>query len=424
MTEVGIHSYSTDLRLPGHGTRLVAFAIDVSVPIAATVCAGVLRSLGDLGGGRTMGFLILVALVLGTTSGMITWLSGGTTVGKAWAGLEVRRLDHQTIAPSLGELPKILLRHTVGYFLIDVLLLGCLNAIRDARRRPLHDYVLGYEVVAPADLPDTTRERMQRFSEDLGAGQSLIREQWKTLGTVVAAYVGAVSSVNAWLVWTATHVGLVAPAAQSAGSATVVRPAASVPSGVAAVGLTASGTALSLATVTALTVAFSTASAGYPGEIRLIPAVQYEESAYPMEIPPDIELKLTRGEPLTTDELDDIVVLEAADHATATLTYLGGELEGRSFTFEDIVVPVVWRIKDPSSTDVINWSNLAVSAADDEGFVPEGTPVADIRRVHDTTYARLHGGIQRQAQALLSISRRWVRRGKPSGHGPYVERPK
>ena len=387
MTEESRPSGSADVRLPGHGRRLVAFLIDAAVPLATVVGAGVLGSLTDLGGGQVMWFGLLVALVLGATNGTITWLSGGTTVGKAWAGLQVRRLDQQTIAPSVGELPRVLLRHTVGYFLIDVLLLGCLNALRDPWRRPLHDYVLGFEVVALDDVPESTRERLQRFGEDLAAGQALIREQWKTLGAIVAAYVAAVSTVNKWIVWTAHQVGLSAPSAQSAVTASAAGQSAAVPTSGIAAGLAAGGTAVSAATIATLTVALSTAAAGYPDQIRLVPAVQFEESAYPLEIPSDIELELTRSGPLSEEELDDLVVLEAADHASATLTYTDGKLEGRSFTFEDVVVPVEWRMEDPSSTEVVSWSNLEVSAPDEEGFVPEGTAVADVRQRGGETYA-------------------------------------
>lgn len=387
MTEEGLPDSSPALRLPGHGRRLVAFVIDAAVPLAAIVGTAVWRSLSDLGGGQTMGLLVLVALVLGSTNGIITWLSGGTTAGKAWAGLQVRRLDHRPIAPSPGELPRVLLRHTVGYFLIDVLLLGCLNALRDSRRRPLHDYVLGYEVVALADVPDTTRERLQRFGEDLAAGQALIREQWKTLGIIVAAYVGVVSSVNKGLALTAHQIGLSAPSAQSVGTTTVAVNSAAVPSSGVALGLTVGGTALSAATIAGLSVALATATTAYPDEIMLIPAVQFEDGAYPMGIPSDIQLELNRRGPLTKQELDDLIVLEAADHATATLTYTDGEFEGRSFTFEDVVLPVEWRIEDPSNTDIVSWRNLEVSAADDEGFVPEGTAVADVRHVDGETYA-------------------------------------
>ncbi len=141
MTDKGSPHSRQPLGLPGrHGRRLVAFAIDAAVPLAIIVATGILL---DLGGEQTIGLVVLALLVVGITSAIITWLSGGATVGKAWAGLQVRRFDHKTIAPTPGELPRIMLRHTVGYFLIDVLLLGSLNALRDARRRPLHDYVLG-----------------------------------------------------------------------------------------------------------------------------------------------------------------------------------------------------------------------------------------------------------------------------------------
>jgi hypothetical protein len=242
-------------------------------------------------------------------------------------------------------------------------------------------------VVALADVPDTARVRIQRFSEDLAAGQALIREQWMPLGTIVAVYVGVIAMLNKGIVKLADQIGVPtprkAPPVETASSAAQL---AAAPSAGIAMGVTAVGTAL-VAPVLWAAATLLPATAGYPDEIRLVPAVQFEESPYPMGIPSDIELELERSGRLAADELDDPGKLESGDRATATLTFTDGDLEGRTFTFEDVVVPVEWRIEDPSSSDVVNWADLAVSASDDDGFVPPGMPVADIRHVNGETYA-------------------------------------
>src|SRR5262245_5603107 len=195
------------IRLPPHGRRLAAFIIDSLAPAAAIFIAGTaaLQAVLEISGRWILGLLVVIALVLGTTNGMMTWLSGGTTVGKAWAGLQVRQLYERPIHPVLSEMPKGSARHTLWYVCIDVLLIGCLNALRDPRRRPLHDFVLGYEVVALSQAPPSTMERLRAFGEDLDAGRSLIREQWKGLGVMVSLYIGVVATMNQALVWTFRH---------------------------------------------------------------------------------------------------------------------------------------------------------------------------------------------------------------------------
>lgn len=385
MTDSATANSAQDVRLPGYGSRFLAFLFDSAVPIAVILATSVMGSLSVLSAGQTLVLVVLVALVMGLTNGTITWLSGGATVGKAWAGLQVRRLNQQTIAPAAGELPKVLVRHTVGYYLIDVLLIGSLNAFRDSRRRPLHDYVLGFEVVALASVPDSAKDRLRIFGQDLAAGQALVRERWGVFGGIVSAYVSVVGTVNQSIVWIASQLGLSSPTAAAApatGSAAVAVPSTGV-----AVGLTAGGTALTAAAVSVVAGTTGIVPADYPDEIPLVAAVQYEETAYPLDVPSDITLRLNRGEPLTDAQLEEYPMLASADWATATLTYADGELEGLEFTFEDVVVPVEWQFLDPTQTGLFNWSELNVSAPDEAGFVAVGTPVADVGRVGDVTYA-------------------------------------
>lgn len=104
-------------------------------------------------------------------------MTGGLTPGKAAMGLELRHRNVEPIAQSPGQMPKLLSRHTIGYLCIDVLLLGCLNALRDAHRRPVHDYVLGYQVVADGQAPARLPARATNFWNNWEAGEELLRQE-------------------------------------------------------------------------------------------------------------------------------------------------------------------------------------------------------------------------------------------------------
>ena len=374
------------LGLPPHGRRFAAFAIDSVVFAVAIALTVALDPLLHLSGGWTVGLLLLLVLILGATNGFTTWLSGGATIGKAWAGLQVRHLHERPIDPSPGELPKVIVRHTLGYLGIDVLLIGCLNALRDPRRRPLHDFVLGYEVVALPQAPASTKERLRAFKEDWEAGERLIREEWGLAGAVAAKYAGTVSLVSGWFLWLLEKLGLSAASAHSSSTGSMSVLPATTPTTAVGGALTVGGSVVSAAAIAAAGTTLGPGAAAYPDELTLVPAVQYEEEAYPMGLPPDLRLEFTKQRPATVEELEDLAVVTAAERSTATLTFTDGEFEGRSFRFDDVMVPTAWRTDDLGDTETKNWSNLSFST-DGSDFVPEGMVVADIRRVEGTTYA-------------------------------------
>ena len=374
------------LRLPPHGRRLWAFVIDSAVPVVAIAAAGTvaLRALLEVSGGWTLGLLVLIALVVGTTNGLVTWLSGGSTVGKAWAGLQVMHMNEQPIQPDMSELPKVIARYTLGYFGIDVLLIGSLYALRDPRHRPLHDFVLGYEVVALSQASPSTRERLRAFGEDLDAGRELIKEQWGGLGVIVSIYIAMVVAISNGLVWAVQNLGLSAPSGHSVSTSSISAMPATVPTTAVAGGVAVGGTALAAATIVASGMAITPGTAAYPGELTLVPAVQYVKEAYPLGLPPDIHLVFHTGSPATAAEIRDLVVVTAAVHSTVTLTFTDSELKGRSFKFDDVLVPTKWRTKDLESIEVRDWNNLKFTT-NPEGFIPKGMAVADIRRQGSTT---------------------------------------
>jgi len=147
-----------------HLRRLLAFLFDVIGVAVVTGVAGILGAVVELF--NPVWFALVFAIVLVYYLGVSVWLTGGQTAGKALCGLTVRRVvvpgpaTFSGLAWSLG-------RHSVGYVVIDVLGLGALVALVNRRRRCLHDYVFGSEVVvrAPAGVPApaTPVARMEDF---------------------------------------------------------------------------------------------------------------------------------------------------------------------------------------------------------------------------------------------------------------------
>ena len=385
MSETGYDENDLSLRLPPHGRRLAAFLIDSALAGGALVISSSIAVLADASAGAVVGTVLLVALVAGATGGFITWLSGGWTWGKAWAGLQVRHAGGCSVDPTFKDLPKLMLRNTVGYVGIDVLLLGCLNALRDPRRRPVHDWVLGYDVVALAGAT-SVRERLSSFWEDLKAGQTLIREQWGFVGLVLAVYAGVVTEMTKWVTSALQVVGIGAPSTSTVSTTSLAAAPVAVPTAAGATAVGVGGTALAGATIVGLGVLVAPSAATYPDDLTLIPAVQYEARAYPMGLPPDLEVEIDRRRPASVDELP-LDVVTAASHATVTLKIAEGSYEGATFRFDDVLVPTEVAPDPEHGTDVVSWSNLTTTTEDDGGFILEGMVVADIRRVDHVTYA-------------------------------------
>jgi uncharacterized RDD family membrane protein YckC len=389
---------------------MAAFVIDSAVPVIALVAAGavVVGRLVDLGGGWTVGFVVLLVLCVGGTNGLVAWLAGGVTVGKAWAGLRVLHVNELPIHPVVRELPKVVARHTIGYLCIDFFLVGSLNALRDPRRRPLHDFVLGYEVVALADAPPSTSDRLRLFSEDLQAGQELVSERWGRIGVIVSKYIQVATYVGLGLVWLTEHLGLYTPSAHASPAASISAMPATTPTTVVAGGIIAGGTGVTAAALAASGALIPSGPPAYPDDLTLVPAVQQGQGAYPLGLPPDIHLEFEATAPATADELQDLAVVTAAVHSTATLTFVGDEWAGRSFELDDVIVPTQWRTSELESTEVRDWTNLQFTA-DANGFVPEGMAVADVEYEGDKT----HGF---KIASVGSLSLGFPYRGDGKGH--------
>ncbi len=171
---------STDARTPApaetrepvsfapHPLRLLAFTIDLLLVAAATgVTAAATGSL------LLYAIVLLVAWVAYQTASV--WLTGGRTIGKAACNLSVRHIDGSAPRQDPAGLVWAFGRASLGYLVIDMCGLGVLVALRNPRRRCLHDYAFASEVILHPDVDDPLhprsrleriRQRLQQFTED------------------------------------------------------------------------------------------------------------------------------------------------------------------------------------------------------------------------------------------------------------------
>ena len=166
--------------LPSHRRRAEAFGIDIL--IAATVF-GVALALDKLTGLSTL-FLVLGAVAWWISYlGATVWLMDGQTAGKAICGLCVRGSRSSATPQSVRGVIWSLGRHSIGYLVVDVFLVGALLALVDGRRRCLHDYAFGSDVVqvrAADDVPASFAARYKRYWQQFADRYDALtkRNQW------------------------------------------------------------------------------------------------------------------------------------------------------------------------------------------------------------------------------------------------------
>ena len=151
-----------------HPLRLVAFTIDLLLLAATTgVVAGV------TGSPLVYAVVLLMAWVTYQTGSV--WLTGGRTIGKAACNLSVRHIDGSAPRKDLAGLTWAFGRASRGYLVVDMGGLGVLVALRNPRRRCLHDYAFASEVILHPDISEPLhhpgrleriRQQLQQFSED------------------------------------------------------------------------------------------------------------------------------------------------------------------------------------------------------------------------------------------------------------------
>jgi uncharacterized RDD family membrane protein YckC len=152
-----------------HLRRLIALVVDVAGVSAVIGVAAILGAAVDLF--DLVWFAWVFVIVLVYYLGVSVWLTG-QTAGKAVCGLIVRRVG-TTDPAALSGFAWSVGRHSIGYVVIDVFGLGALVALINRRRRCLHDYAFGSEVVVRVPVGtsvETPAARMEDFQTRFKAG--------------------------------------------------------------------------------------------------------------------------------------------------------------------------------------------------------------------------------------------------------------
>jgi uncharacterized RDD family membrane protein YckC len=181
--------------LPPHPLRLAAFLIDLALVAAvAAVATALTWSLAEF-------IVVLVVVWVIYQTGMV-WLTGGQTVGKSACGLSVQRIDGSAPDRTWAGFGWAFGRASAGYLIVDMLGLGVLVALRNPRRRCVHDYVFASEVILhPADASEPSHGLMDRIDQlnkniDVGReantkGFAALWKLWKRLLVIASPWVGA-----------------------------------------------------------------------------------------------------------------------------------------------------------------------------------------------------------------------------------------
>ena len=180
--------------LPPHPLRLAAFLIDlVLVAAVAAVGTALTWSLAEF-------VVVLVVVWVIYQTGMV-WLTGGRTVGKSACGLSVRHIDGSAPDRTWAGFGWAFGRASAGYLIVDMFGLGVLVALRNPRRRCVHDYVFASEVVLrPADALEPgpgLMDRMEQLNKNIDVGLEAntrrfapLWKLWIRMLSVAAACVG------------------------------------------------------------------------------------------------------------------------------------------------------------------------------------------------------------------------------------------
>ena len=151
-----------------HPLRLLAFTIDLLLVAAVTGAVAVVT-------GSLLGYAVVLLMAWVAYQTGSVWLTGGRTIGKAACNLSVRHIDGSAPRQDLAGLAWAFGRASLGYLVIDMGGLGVLVALRNPRRRCLHDYAFASEVVLhpytsdplhPRGRLERVRQRLQQFTED------------------------------------------------------------------------------------------------------------------------------------------------------------------------------------------------------------------------------------------------------------------
>lgn len=150
---------ATALR-PPHRRRVEAFGIDAAV---VAVVFGLAVALDKLTGLPGPGIAVAAVVAWVYYVGATTWLMRGRTAGKAICQLRSAPVGADDVPRTFRRLVWSVGRHTIGYVVVDVLLLGTLFALMNRRRRCLHDYVFVSEVTSTAGSQDRPASFVERY---------------------------------------------------------------------------------------------------------------------------------------------------------------------------------------------------------------------------------------------------------------------
>ncbi len=200
-----------DARVAPTRLRLAAAGVDLLV---AGVVPVVLVSVGTL---RVpdppipwwLVLVLVTTLGLAATGGLSTWLTGGQTIGKALTHLSTRPVGAPSPRTDLVGLAWSLGRHSFGYLVVDVVLVGALVSLVSPRRRWLHDVAFGSQVVhLPPPAPDTLEGRARGFSARMQSGLDRSREDYGWLSFLWRWWVRVVVAVAGVVYVAARHLSL------------------------------------------------------------------------------------------------------------------------------------------------------------------------------------------------------------------------
>ncbi len=151
-----------------HGLRAVAWFFDYVLVMAVVVF--VLP--------QPVRFLVPLLLLIAYHA-LLTWLVQ-QTAGKALLGLRVRRIGHEpTFLWAVS-------RASAGYFIVDMLGIGLLTAFFDARRRCLHDFVFGSEVIFEGDESLRLKRFLNRLENFAKRQETALKEKKKSIAALIA----------------------------------------------------------------------------------------------------------------------------------------------------------------------------------------------------------------------------------------------
>ena len=208
------------VNLPAHRQRLAAAVVDLLFVVVVWGTTAIALSAGF--GLSVIALVVIGAVVHGYFQGLLTWLTGGQTVGKALFGLALQDADGSPTDQAWSTSLRLVGRYSIGYLLTDVLLLGTSWSLRDPDRRCPHDLLFRTRVVALSDMGELTWDaRLRRLDDDRRSGLELIKERWGPLVVLVKWSTAVVTGATGAIVWVGGKAGLlssVGSAGRDAGS--------------------------------------------------------------------------------------------------------------------------------------------------------------------------------------------------------------